>query len=153
MLKINKKVEYALMALKHIASRDDSKLISARELCDHFKTPFDTTAKVLQIMNTHGILSSVKGIKGGYALARPLSQVSTMELIRIVEGDEGEIFCQGHNGLCDLYRACNIVGPMDQLNRMVRSYLDNLTLQELLFGTTPIELADFIADSRSPHGA
>jgi hypothetical protein len=45
------------------------------------------------------------------------------------------------------------VGPMDQLNRMVRSYLDNLTLQELLFGTTPIELADFIADSRSPHGA
>ena len=67
MLKINKKVEYALMALKFMAEEKAiGKITSAREICDKFNTPFDTTAKVMQAMNHHKILNSVKGTKGGY---------------------------------------------------------------------------------------
>ena len=63
MIKINKKVEYALMVLKLMSDRDETELTSAREVCEMFKTPFDTTSKVMQIMNNAGILSSVQGVK------------------------------------------------------------------------------------------
>lgn len=137
MLKINKKVEYALMALKFMADHNDSApLVSAREICDAFETPFDTTAKVMQVMNNHDILKSVKGIKGGYSLNRNLSEITYMELVQMIEGREeiGRV-CSNHKGTCDLIGKCNISTPVENLNRRLNTFLENLTLAELLQGT------------------
>lgn len=137
MLKINKKVEYALMALKFMADNNDSApLVSAREICDAFETPFDTTAKVMQVMNNHDILKSVKGIKGGYSLNKNLSEITYMELVQMIEGREevGRV-CTNHKGTCDLIGKCNISTPVENLNRKLNSFLENLTLAELLQGT------------------
>ena len=137
MLKINKKVEYALMALKFMADKaDQAPLVSAREICDEFDTPFDTTAKVMQVMNGHDILKSVKGIKGGYSLNRALSSVTYMELVRIIEGKEelGRV-CTNHKGTCELLGKCNISTPVENLNKKLNGFLENLTLAELLQGT------------------
>lgn len=140
MLKINKKVEYALMALKFMADKKDSSneassLTSAREVCDEFQTPFDTTAKVMQIMNNSDILKSVKGIKGGYSLNKSLSDITYMELARLIEGkpDTGGM-CQNDKGCCELLGKCNISIPVEALNRKLSSFLENLTLAELLQG-------------------
>ncbi|GAB4016452.1 MAG: hypothetical protein Fur0010_16230 [Bdellovibrio sp.] len=132
MLKINKKVEYALMALKYMAQKDEGSLTSAREICEKFNIPFDTTAKVLQIMNNKNILVSTKGLKGGYTLAKSLDQINFIDIVEMVEGIETEMYCQNQKGLCDLYHSCNIVTPIDQLNRKVHTYLESLTLSELL---------------------
>ena len=137
MLKINKKVEYALMALKFMADKNDhTPLVSAREICDVFDTPFDTTAKVMQVMNNHDILKSVKGIKGGYSLNKSLSSITYMELVRMIEGREeiGRV-CSNHKGNCELIGKCNISTPVEVLNRKLNSFLENLTLAELLQGT------------------
>lgn len=137
MLKINKKVEYALMALKFMADKNDSStLVSAREICDFFHTPFDTTAKVMQIMNTQHILKSVKGIKGGYLLNKSLENITYMELVLMIESREevGNI-CQTHRGTCEFKEKCNIVDPIENLNRKLNLFLENLTLAELLQGT------------------
>lgn len=133
MIKINKKTEYALMALKYMSTRKQAELTSAREICDKFKTPFDTTAKVLQLMNNQGLLNSTKGIKGGYSLALPLSQVTFSQLSQIIEGKNNLLsFCQSSKGRCDLYDNCNIVTPIDLLSKKVNDFLAELTLEELL---------------------
>jgi Rrf2 family protein len=137
MLKINKKVEYALMALKFMADKiDHTPLVSAREICDEFQTPFDTTAKVMQVMNAHDILKSVKGIKGGYSLNKALSDITYMELVRMIEGrtEIGRV-CSNHKGTCELLGRCNISTPVESLNKKLNGFLENLTLAELLQGT------------------
>lgn len=133
MLKINKKVEYALISLKFISSKNSNDLTSAREICDHYKTPFDTTAKVLQIMNNGNILNSTKGIKGGYSLSRDLNEVSYMYLAQLIEGkDATQNFCQSNKGICDLYSVCNIVTPIEQLSNKLNQFLEDLSLADLL---------------------
>ncbi|MGZ3788310.1 MAG: RrF2 family transcriptional regulator [Bacteriovorax sp.] len=139
MLKINKKVEYALMALKFMADKasvGELTLTSAREVCDEMGTPFDTTAKVMQLMNNQDILKSVKGIKGGYSLNKPLSDITYMELVRLIEGKShiGRV-CVGHKGTCELFGKCNISTPVEQLNRKLNSFLETLTLADLLHGS------------------
>ena len=137
MLKINKKVEYALMALKFMADKthlsENPPLISAREICDEFKTPFDTTAKVLQLMNNHDILKSVKGIKGGYSLNKSLEDITYMQLVRVIEAKEslGRV-CISSKGTCELYGKCNIATPIEQLNDKLNAFLETLSLSELL---------------------
>ena len=124
MLKINKKVEYALMALKFMADKNDqSNLVSAREICDAFQTPFDTTA-------------TVKGIKGGYYLNKNLGEITYMDLIQMIEGREdlGRV-CSNHKGTCDFLANCNISTPVENLNLKLNAFLKNLTLAELLQGT------------------
>ena len=141
MLKINKKVEYALIALKFMADKLEANtnselaLTSAREICDEFNLPFDTTAKVMQLMNNQEILKSVKGIKGGYSLNKDLSEISYMQLVRLIEGKVVGRVCITNKGTCELYSKCNIVTPVELLNRKLNVFLEDLTLKELLLGT------------------
>lgn len=130
MIKINRKVEYALMVLKLMKEKEASELTSAREVCDLFQTPFDTTAKVMQLMNNAGILHSHKGVKGGYNLSRDLSQVTYMELVELIEGKSFMMDC--HEGPCDLFNKCNISQPIKRLNDYLINIFNALTLNELL---------------------
>ncbi|MFA6237550.1 MAG: Rrf2 family transcriptional regulator [Bacteriovorax sp.] len=140
MLKINKKVEYALMALKFMADKSqehiegDAPLISAREVCDKFNTPFDTTAKVMQIMNNQDLLKSTKGIKGGYSLNKDLSLVSYMNLVEMIEGKIAGSVCISNKGTCELIGKCNITTPVELLNKKMNAFLESLTLADLLHG-------------------
>lgn len=130
MIKINRKVEYALMVLKLMKEKDLSELTTAREVCDRFHSPFDTTAKVMQQMNNAGILHSQKGVKGGYTLSRDLTEVTYMELVELIEGKSFMMDC--HEGPCELLHTCNISQPIKRLNDYIINIFNSLTLQELL---------------------
>jgi Rrf2 family protein len=135
MIKINRKVEYALMVLKHMKDKEVTDLTTAREVCDRFSTPFDTVAKVMQQLNSAGILHSQKGVKGGYTLSGDLSQVSYMELVEVIEGKSFMMDCheQGSDrGPCDLYHTCNISQPIKRFNDYLITIFNALTLNELL---------------------
>lgn len=130
MIKINRKVEYALMVLKLMSERSTQDLTTAREVCDRFKTPFDTTAKVMQQLNLAGILVSVKGVKGGYYLQQDLSELSYLQLAEIIEDKKFTLDC--HEGPCELLGSCNISQPIKRLNDYVVSIFSSLSVQELL---------------------
>jgi Rrf2 family protein len=130
MIKINRKVEYALMVLKFMKEKASTELTTAREVCDKFSTPFDTTAKVMQLMNGAHILHSHKGVKGGYTLARDLNGLSFMELSELIEGKSFMMDC--HEGPCDLYHSCNISQPIKRLNDYLINIFNSLSVSELL---------------------
>lgn len=130
MIKINRKVEYALMVLKLMKEKGGQDLTTAREVCDRFETPFDTVAKVMQQMNTAGILHSQKGVKGGYTLSRDLSEITYIDLVELIEGKSFMMDC--HEGPCDLIHKCNISMPVKRLNDYLLTIFRSLTLNELL---------------------
>lgn len=136
MIKMNRKLEYALMVLKLMKEKDQTELTTAREVCDRFLTPFDTTSKVMQLMNSAKILQSHKGVKGGYTLARDLNQVSYLELSELIEGKSFMMECNdrsaGGPGPCELYHTCNISQPVKRLNDYLLNIFQSLSLNELL---------------------
>lgn len=136
MLKINKKVEYALIALKLMLEKGSSELTTAREVSDKFKTPFDTTAKVMQVMNNADILASIKGVKGGYFLNKDLRSLSYMELAELIEGKSLAMDCKLLN--CQLLGTCNISRPLSRLNNYLDAFLRGLSVEELLNETYPV---------------
>jgi Rrf2 family protein len=130
MIKVNRKVEYALMVLKLMKDKDLKDLTTAREVCDRFDVPFDTTSKVMQQMNNAEILHSHKGVKGGYTLARDLTTLSYMELAELIEGKSFMMDC--HEGPCDLRHKCNITQPIKRLNDYLITIFQALSINELL---------------------
>jgi Rrf2 family protein len=137
MLKINRKVEYALMALKYMSEKQNDGLTTGREICQTFSIPFDTTSKVLQLMNQGEILKSVKGIKGGYSLNRPLNEISFSELTSLIEEKEFSNHCESESGNCDYYQSCNIISPIEKLNRKLIDFFSELKLEDLFYNNYP----------------
>src|SRR3990167_886200 len=86
MFKINRKIEYALISLKYMSSKSPGQLTSAKEICDVYRTPFDPTSRVLQIMAQNEVLHAEQGARGGYQIVRDLSKLTMKELSDMITG-------------------------------------------------------------------
>ena len=94
MLRLSKKADYALMALKHLATHTDVASVSAREIAEAYDIPVELMAKVLQRLARRGLLSSHQGTRGGYRLAKPPEKlVRTVLTVHITRPqDDGQSY-------------------------------------------------------------
>ena len=74
MLRLSKKADYALIAMKHLSLRGDGSS-SAREIASLYDIPIELLAKILQRLVRGGLLASHQGTRGGYQLARVPAQI------------------------------------------------------------------------------
>ena len=132
MNKMNKKMEYALMALKHISAKSETELTSAKEVSDQMHIPFEVTARVLQALSSRGLLKAEYGATGGYLLARSLNQVSIHDLSEMLEGHLALTKCLGNEDPCEISETCNITSPISNLNKKVQEFYRSVSLSEVL---------------------
>ena len=133
MNKINRKVEYALMALKYMSQKIPGELTSAKEVSDAFHTPFDATARVMQQMASKGgILRAEYGASGGYQITKDLAKISMHDLVEIIEGTTALVKCLHKEAPCEIQGTCNIVSPVTTLNQKLIEFYKGLSLKELL---------------------
>jgi Rrf2 family protein len=130
MTRLNRKVEYALMALKIMAFKRPGELTSAKEVSDTTGCPFDATARVLQLLAQAEILRSEQGAHGGYHLTRDLSRLSLLELMELLLGKISAAKCL--HGDCELEAGCNILTPVSILNRKYQEFYQSISVAELL---------------------
>ena len=132
MVRLNRKVEYALMALKVMAQKRPGELTSAKEIVEQTGCPFDATARVLQQMGQKGILRSEQGAQGGYHVVRDLTKVSLFELMELILGPIAVAKCLEGDERCDLKSRCNIHSPIQVLNKKFTEFYQSLSVGELL---------------------
>lgn len=131
MIRLNRKVEYALMALKFMSRKPRAALTSAKEIAEALQIPFDATARVLQILAHHDVLFVVQGTQGGYRLKQDLGKVSLYKLVEVIEGPFEIARCLSDED-CDLVGHCNIQNPIQILNRKIADFYQGLNLAEVL---------------------
>lgn len=143
MLRLNKKTEYALLALRVIGLSDappdvSAPLVTAREIATRYRIPEMLLAKVLQHLKRSGIVAAAKGSGGGYRLARPLSHISLAELFALFEEHLGLAECQTSNDhRCQQEALCDIRGPLEVLSEALMEPLRTLSVRDL-FDRSPV---------------
>ena len=109
MLRLSKKSDYALIAMKHLATRPDgSGSSSAREISESYDIPLELLAKVLQRLVRARLLVSVQGTRGGYRLGRHAGTISVADVIQAVDGPVTVTACSEDDHSCDQYTKCSI---------------------------------------------
>ena len=133
MFKINRRIEYALVALKHMGRKAPGQLTSAKEICDIYHTPFDPTSRVLQIMAQHEILRAEQGAHGGYQILKDLSKVTLGDLSDVIVGPIKIANCfHGDYTHCELTHSCNVIGPMLNLNEQISDLFHTIKVEDLI---------------------
>ncbi|OGC93713.1 MAG: hypothetical protein A2W25_06350 [candidate division Zixibacteria bacterium RBG_16_53_22] len=85
-MRITKKADYALHALFFVASLEDRGLASINEIARAEGIPREYLAKVLKALVRQGFLKSVRGVAGGYQLARPRKDITFLQVIEAIDG-------------------------------------------------------------------
>jgi len=135
MLTLTKKTEYALIAACHLANVGQG-IVSARDLSKLYNLRLPLLMNVLKLLNQGGILRSVRGARGGYALALQARQVNLAELIEAVEGPPRLVKCalpQPDDPPCDMSAVCPVRGPMAKVHRVFEEFLRSVTIADVAF--------------------
>src|ERR1043165_82406 len=112
MLRLSKKADYALIAMKHLALRGDRGSSSAREIAALYNIPIELMAKVLQRLVRRGLLASHQGTRGGYQLARRPSLISVSAVLQAIEGPVTVPACSTAAGQCEQFAKCSVRDPL-----------------------------------------
>lgn len=129
MLKLPKKVEYAIFALQYIAENED-KLVSVKEISTYLDLSFEFLSKVMQVLNRKGLIQSQQGIKGGYKLTIEAKKLNIMDIIRAFDEKISLVDCTSDNE-CDKLDDCVLRNPMLILQDKIENIFFETSISDL----------------------
>jgi Rrf2 family protein len=131
MLRLTKKADYGLMAMKHFAEHAAQGACSAKDVAESYGIPQEALAKILQRLAKAGLLHSQHGINGGYTLARDAASITAFEVIRAIDGPLFITSCVTVRGECDQTDRCSIREPLRRVSHSIEEVLRRLTIAEM----------------------
>lgn len=132
MLRLTKKADYGLMALKYLAEQPEEASFSARDIASAYHIPPQLLAKILQLLAREGLLQSHAGMNGGYSLSRSPENITVFEVIRIIDGPLFITSCVTEAGPCDLTSSCTIKEPLARVNDSISDLLRKIRISDLV---------------------
>lgn len=131
MLKLSKKADYGLIAVRHLAMKYSMGACSSREIARAYGIPAELLAKILQTLVKKGLLVSHHGPEGGYALARDPATLTAFEVIRAIDGPLLITSCVTSHGDCSQSPTCTVKEPLGKVNEIIVRALSSVTISTL----------------------
>jgi Rrf2 family protein len=134
MLQLSKKVEYGLIALRHMAMNPHGHVFTAKEIAVNYDISYELLAKILQKLTKAGVVISTQGMYGGYSLARKPNELRVSSIISVIEEEKPTIAeCYAKDGEnCSIFNACTIRKPLGKMQHNLNLLLENTTLEQIV---------------------
>ena len=130
MLKLTRKVEYALISLRHMQGKSTNSISSTKEIANHYNIPVEILAKTLQHMAKENIIEAINGPRGGYRIKAKLNKINLVEFFEKVEGPLGLSDCF-YDANCMQIEFCNIRSPIERINNSMINMFRNMSVQDI----------------------
>lgn len=141
-MKFSKKSEYALRALIELTAYYDRKLLQRHEIGRKQNIPIEFLEQILLALKNAGLLTSRRGVGGGYSLLKSPDTITLGQVIRILDGPLAPIGCVSKTAYqkckdCPYTDAthCPIQHAMLGVRNAIAEILDNYTLRDFAAGS------------------
>jgi Rrf2 family protein len=146
MLKLTKKADYGLIALKHLAVNAPASS-SAKEIAETYGIPAALLSKILQKLVKDGFLRSEHGTNGGYKLARDPREITAYEVIRTIDGPIFLTACFTEHGYCVHTDKCTVRDPLQKVHEGILRLLASISISDMSAESPKAETPDELAKS------
>ena len=130
MLRISRLTDYATVILAAMAQAPEL-LQTAAALAEQTRLSLPTVSKLLKQLQRSGLVASTRGLRGGYQLARPATEISAGDILDALEGPVALTDCASGHGNCGLERTCHVGHAWQRLNLTIRRSLHEVSLAQL----------------------
>ena len=142
MLKLSKKADYGLIAIRHLAAHAIGGACSASEISDACGISGPLMAKVLQKLARAGLVVSRHGSGGGYQLARDPKLITAFEVIDAIDGPLVITSCVTTHGECGQATTCTVREPLRRVNNSILAILKGFTISQMSDDSSEHALVD-----------
>lgn len=129
MIKLTKQAEYAISLLQALAEQGEGALLSLKQFSTHSSISFQVLQRVAQRLRRAGLIDSVQGAKGGYKLAKPMTDIHLKAIIDAVDGNVGVAPCVSGDSICEREATCSTKPTISALNTKMIQLLEQTTLE------------------------
>ena len=130
-MRLSHLADYAVVLMTAAARYPAGARLSATELAGDTGVPLPTAQKLMGQLAACGLLSSVRGAGGGFALARSATEISLADIVEAVEGPIAMTVCSEGRTDCALDAHCRVKPHMGVVGNAVRGALGAVSLTEL----------------------
>ena len=130
MLRISRLTDYATVLLAALAEAP-ARVETATALADRTHIALPTVSKLLKQLQHAGLVSSTRGLHGGYQLSRPPAQISAAAILDALEGPLALTDCAAGHGQCEIEPTCRVGRFWQRMNLTIRRSLSEVTLAQL----------------------
>jgi FeS assembly SUF system regulator len=130
MLRISRLTDYATVILATLAGEPE-RVQTATALAEHTKIAAPTVSKLLKQLQRANLVTSTRGLHGGYQLARPATEVTAADILDALEGPVALTDCAAGHGHCGIEHSCRVGRAWQRLNQAIRHSLNEVTLAQL----------------------
>jgi FeS assembly SUF system regulator len=130
MLRISRLTDYATVILATLA-QEPERLQTSAALAEQTRLSLPTVSKLLKQLQKTGLVASTRGLRGGYQLARPATQITAGDILDALEGPVALTDCASGHGQCGLERTCKVGHAWQRLNLTIRRSLHEVNLAQL----------------------
>ncbi|MGB4101826.1 MAG: SUF system Fe-S cluster assembly regulator [Alphaproteobacteria bacterium] len=132
MLRLPKLTDYAVVILAPLAIAD-CPVLTAAAIARQSGLALPTAAKILKKLAKSGIIRALRGMKGGYQLARPAAAITVADIVAAMDGPIALTDCiDGQSGQCSVEHNCVLRGHWNHINRTIRGALESVSLADMV---------------------
>jgi len=133
MLQMRRITDQGFVVLTHFVRAGEGAVLTARAVAEDLDLPSPTTAKVLKVLQRAGLLSSTRGLCGGYSLACDPETTTLPRVIGAFEGPLGLTDCAiAEHVSCESHDTCALGAAWPAINDAVLGVLSTITLADLV---------------------
>jgi FeS assembly SUF system regulator len=130
MLRISRLTDYATVVLATLAE-EPQRVQTATALAERTRIAAPTVSKLLKQLQRANLVSSTRGLHGGYQLARPAAQITAADILDALEGPVALTDCAAGEGHCGIENHCRVGRVWQRLNLAIRRSLQDVSLAQL----------------------
>ena len=134
-MRITTWAEYGVICALHLAKRSDEGPVNGRDIAAREKLPADYVEQILLRLRRAGVITSTRGARGGYSLAKTASETTIREVIQASELETFDLHCITHPveaDRCSASHLCSIRPVWVLLQKKIDDVLDGVSLADLL---------------------
>ncbi len=131
-MKISTKGRYAIRMLLDLAEHSNGEYIALKDIAHRQGISKKYLEQIVPILNKSDILKTNRGYQGGYMLAKSPDKYKIGDILRLTEGSLAPVACADGEEDCPRRGECMTLPLWQGLYKVISSYLDSITLQDLL---------------------
>jgi len=143
-LRISRKIDYAIRAMIHLASIPPGTVVPFREIGRQMDVPEDFLAKIMKTLVDQGVVRSTRGPRGGYKLARPAETINVLEIIEAAEGPVAVNVCLDDDDACSRQSFCTMTSVWREGQERMLDVFRGTTLASLATRPAPADPAPVV---------
>lgn len=132
MIKLSRLADYGIVILCEMAA-GQADLYSARSLSEKTTISEPTIMKILKLLVKAGVVSSVRGPKGGYALKGNEQKITVLDVVQAIDGPVAITLCSEHSAdACNYESQCIARGGWHQVNEAIKQKLAEFSISDFM---------------------